>query len=77
MDTLPPYFPRERPGREADQSSPPIVAISRDVGPKLAPSFVFMPWRLIKHRDNFTISSERVGGNYKQDSSSKPLDKLR
>jgi len=49
----------KRPEREADHS-PPSIAEVKDRGavPPL-PQYVFMSWRLFKHRDYFTFCESR------------------
>jgi hypothetical protein len=45
----------KQPGREADHSSPSGAEIKERVALYLHPQYVFMAWRLVKHRDNFTF----------------------
>jgi hypothetical protein len=44
----------KQPGREADHSSASNAAVNNVLSYTSSSPYVFMPWYLIKHRDNFT-----------------------
>jgi hypothetical protein len=44
----------KRPGREADYSFPSSAAVKNAWSYISTPTYVFMAWHLVKHRENFT-----------------------
>jgi hypothetical protein len=49
-------FPRVKQlGYEADYSPPPSSEVKNSWSYASTPSYVFMTWSLIKHKDNFTL----------------------
>jgi hypothetical protein len=54
----------KRPGHEADHSPPSSAEVKNAWSYTSTPQYVFMAWCLVKHRDNFTFTSNlRVLGN--------------
>jgi hypothetical protein len=50
------WAPRiKRPGCDADHSPPSSTEVKNTRSYNSAPSYVFVTWYLVKHRDNFTV----------------------
>jgi hypothetical protein len=51
----------KRPGHEAEHSPPPTAMAKNAWSCISTPAFVFMAWRLVKHRCNFTFTHTDLG----------------
>jgi hypothetical protein len=57
----------KRPRREADHSPPSSAEVKKPWSYTSTPQYAYMPWCLVKHRDNFTaMVKERAGGTLLQ-----------